>query len=77
MALSTGAIQRLYNNDVTPGSVLQLVDIKKISASGGGSSDRYRLVISDGQLYMQAMLATQLNEMVETGQVSPILLAQP
>ena len=47
---------------------LQLLDLKKI-AGKSGADDRYRLVISDAQHYMQAMLATQLNGLAEQGQV--------
>ena len=68
MSLSQGAIQTVYNNDTSGKHTLQLLDIKKINASGPGTMDRYRLVISDGHNYMQAVLATQLNPLVESGQ---------
>lgn len=69
MSLSAGAIQQMYNGDTSTKPMLQLIDIKKIAANSGTSSDRYRLIISDGIYFMQAMLATQLNFMVESGQV--------
>ncbi|KAI0053916.1 replication factor-a protein [Auriscalpium vulgare] len=49
---------------------LQFLSVKKV-ASGGISStgspnpDRYRLILSDGTHFLQAMLATQLNHLVE------------
>jgi replication factor A1 len=50
------------------GHVLQILSLKKIGpAREGGGPDRYRLVISDGVHYTQAMLATQLSHMVEGG----------
>lgn len=49
--------------------VLQVLGTKKVSGVGG--SERYRLLLSDGQ-YLQsfAMLATHLNGMVENGDLS-------
>ena len=73
-ALSTGAIQQMYNGDTSSKPTLQLIDVqlidvKRIPASAP-QADRYRLIISDGVFFMQAMLATQLNGLVEAGQVS-------
>ena len=69
-ALSAGAIQQMYNGDTSSKPTLQLIDVKRIPASAPQGSDRYRLIISDGVFFMQAMLATQLNGLVEAGQVS-------
>lgn len=44
---------------------LQILNIKKIAASDARSIDRYRFIISDGEHFMQAMLATQMNNLVE------------
>ena len=49
-------------------AVVQIIDHKQLH---GGGSVRHRLVISDGHNYMQAMLATQLNHLVDSGQVHP------
>lgn len=66
MSLTQGAIMRTYQtDDVNHQPILQIIDIKKLSST----SDRYRLVISDGQHYQQAMLATQLNSLITTQQV--------
>ena len=43
---------------------VQLLNIKRIGNFHLGP-DRYRIIISDGINYMQAMLAIQLNEMVQ------------
>ncbi|KAI0273472.1 replication factor-A protein 1 [Gloeopeniophorella convolvens] len=51
---------------------LQFLSIKKVVANGGGgpNGDRYRIIISDGIHFLQAMLATQLNYLVEDGSIS-------
>ena len=47
----------------------QVIDHKILNGGGQGGQTRHRLVISDGQAFMQAMLATQLNSVVDSGQV--------
>lgn len=50
--------------------VVQILGSKRI-AGGGEQSERYRLLISDGHnLYSFAMLATQLNELHQNGQLA-------
>ncbi|KAF5373748.1 hypothetical protein D9758_000878 [Tetrapyrgos nigripes] len=45
--------------------VLQVLSVKKIGKeSGSSSTDRFRVILSDGQHFTQAMLATQLNHLV-------------
>ena len=70
MSLSQGAVAQLSNNETGVKPTLQLIDVKKIQPQNANAmaSDRYRLVISDGTYMMQAMLATQLNNMMDTGQ---------
>ena len=62
--------ERHEQNDTSIKPTLQLIDVKKIQPANphAMASDRYRLVISDGQQLMQAMLATNLNTMMDTGQ---------
>lgn len=68
-SLTQGAILRMHNqNDTTAPIFIQVLDVKPIGGGGGGA-DRYRLVISDGQCFIQAMLATHLNHLVAPGQV--------
>lgn len=40
---------------------LQILSIKKIP----GSPDRHRLIISDGATFLQSMLSTTINELIE------------
>src|SRR6266481_1267672 len=52
---------------------VQFLSIKKLLNSKPGDTsapDRYRLIISDGVHFVQAMLATQLNELVENNKVT-------
>lgn len=44
--------------------IVQFLSIKKVNANNPTGIDRYRIIISDGINFMQAMLATQLNDMV-------------
>ena len=45
--------------------VFQVLHVKKVSG-GGPTSDRYRLILSDGAHFIQAMLATQHNHLLES-----------
>lgn len=49
--------------------ILQVLQVKKATTSSNGVPDRYRMVLSDGQHYMQAMLGTQLNYLPEQEQL--------
>lgn len=46
-----------------PVPVMQCLQVKQMAPSAQGG-DRYRLVMSDGQHYVQTMLATQANHVV-------------
>ena len=39
------------------------------NANPSGAAERFRLAISDGRFWCVAMLATQLNEIVNTNQI--------
>ena len=69
--LSRGAVRAVVNGSPDLHPVLQVIDVKKIGAANAGptAADRYRLVLSDGENYQQAMLATQLNDLVLSGGV--------
>ena len=70
MALTKGCITAFENGDIAGSPYVQIVDIKRLANSqGNGPGERFRLVISDGENVMQAMLATQLNLMIEDGTV--------
>jgi replication factor A1 len=75
--LSAGICARL--NEATPdeidsigsGYTVQLLSIKKVNqaTSAVTTTDRYRIIFSDGVHYVQAMLATSLNEFVSRGDI--------
>lgn len=70
-SLSQNAIKFLYENPkVTNRQLsLQVLDIKKIVANNVSTakSDRYRLILSDGSHFQQAMVTTKLNELITSG----------
>ena len=54
------------NDEVyTSKPVIQLLSIKKVQPTGASSTDRYRVIVSDGVHFMQSMLATQMNPQIE------------
>ncbi|GAA6027015.1 hypothetical protein JCM8097_006042 [Rhodosporidiobolus ruineniae] len=64
--LSTGAVAAMYEGTEDPVAVepiLQVLSVKKVNATGQGQ-DRYRLILSDGERFVQAMLTTTLNDLV-------------
>jgi len=70
--LSVGAVEEIVNKKSPSNPVVQVMELRKIqkssgAAGGAASAERYRAVISDGKNYCQAMLATQLNELVQNG----------
>lgn len=77
--LSSGSCKLLQN--ATPDDIevfesehtLQLLSIKKVGNTGPNANpnapERYRIIMSDGIHYMQAMLATQLNNMVQENEI--------
>eukprot|EP00057_Strongylocentrotus_purpuratus_P020704 XP_011675178.1 PREDICTED: replication protein A 70 kDa DNA-binding subunit [Strongylocentrotus purpuratus] len=68
--LSRGAIAAIFRGENVSCPVLQLLACKKMNAAASGKAvDRYRLMLSDGEHTCTAMLATQLNEMVSTGEL--------
>ncbi|GFZ45306.1 Single-stranded DNA-binding protein p68 subunit [Saitozyma sp. JCM 24511] len=67
--LSVGFCEKVFHADETPEGeqpVLQILNVKKINAPGASGADRYRIILSDGQYFIQSMLATQLNDKVES-----------
>ena len=88
--LTDGICQRLNSGDKDDESLwnsmptLQFLSIKKVVASGApntsnnqgtSTNDRYRIIISDGQHFLQAMLATQLNYLVEEDRIGKHTIA--
>ena len=66
--LSQGCIARLSENDTRGALWVQVIALKVLG--GGQLNRRHRLEISDGNFSMTAMLATQLNGIVEDGQIA-------
>ncbi|KAK6583865.1 hypothetical protein PZA11_003595 [Diplocarpon coronariae] len=58
------ALQNQY-----PVPVCQCVQIKTLTSSGEGTAERYRLVLSDVDNFVQSMLATQANHVVHEGKL--------
>lgn len=72
-ALSKGALDVIFNDPdraskLFPVPVMQCLQVKQMAPSAQ-SGDRYRLVMSDGQHYVQSMLATQANHVVHDGKL--------
>ncbi|KAK7694058.1 hypothetical protein QCA50_003634 [Cerrena zonata] len=72
--LSTGIVLRLVDPEDTSEDllsskpILQILSVKKVGgAPGPSNADRYRVIVSDGEHFLQAMLATQLNYMIDDG----------
>lgn len=59
LAISTQNAQDIY-------PLVQVVDIRQIG-NAQSTQERFRLVLSDGAYLQQAMLATQLNELIKSG----------
>ena len=66
MALSGGIVKKLFEEELGLTPVLQVVEVKPL---GSETNRRFRLVVSDGSHFLQGMLATQLNELVENGTI--------
>jgi replication factor A1 len=88
LTLSGGICQRLHTGDSNDESIwgtkptLQFLSIKKVvpGANPGPNNpnatmDRYRIIISDGLHFLQAMLATQLNYLVEEDRIGKNTIA--
>ncbi|KAJ3119042.1 Replication factor A protein 1 [Phlyctochytrium bullatum] len=57
-------VQESEDNHIDfPDPVVQVLNIKKVESPG--ATDRYRVILSDGEFFAQAMLSTQMNSLVE------------
>ncbi|GAB5363619.1 hypothetical protein AAMO2058_000899400, partial [Amorphochlora amoebiformis] len=65
VSLTVGGIYTLWKGDTKGRPVLQVVEMKKTTGPSGPSSDRYTLLLSDGKHTQKAMLAIDLNPLVE------------
>lgn len=64
--LTPGGVARVYQEDTTGKPIVQVIDLKVIGTplTANNPGRRYRLIISDGVHFQQAMLATQMNTLV-------------
>ncbi|KAF4121108.1 replication factor A1 [Geosmithia morbida] len=72
-ALSRGALDAIFNDPekaekMFPVPVLQCLQVKQMAPSAQ-AGDRWRLVISDGEHYVQSMLATKANQVIHDGKL--------
>jgi hypothetical protein len=78
--LSRGAMRALVGGAQDLRPVLQVIaDIKQIGTAGqaaGAAPERFRLVMSDGEHFQHAMLATQLNDLVKRGDVNKLTVVR-
>ena len=70
--MTGGAVQRMYHDDSTPGSVVQVLDIRRLSTDNPMAVERFRLVVSDGQHYQQAVVVTELNARIKSGEIQTL-----
>jgi len=52
-----------------PPPVLQVLAVKRINSTTPNSTERWRVVLSDGVNFIKSMLATQLNPMVQNNEI--------
>jgi len=67
--LTQGAIVTMCFTSEVLEPVLQVIDLKLVQSQQNNTTERYRLVLSDGLHYQQGMLATQKNELVHSGRL--------
>ncbi|KAL8562549.1 hypothetical protein ACOMHN_045814 [Nucella lapillus] len=72
--LSGGSIEVMVRDGPqTLQPLLQVINLKKIASNG--SNDRYRLLVSDGEVtYSHVMLAIQLNTMIENNEIDSLCI---
>lgn len=70
-SLTKGAIPRMLEQDMASNGgeqpVCQILTVRKIPSQNPGAADRYRVILSDGEMYVQAMLSSQTTYLVEDG----------
>eukprot|EP01112_Ceratiomyxa_fruticulosa_P011541 TRINITY_DN3134_c0_g1_i3.p1 TRINITY_DN3134_c0_g1~~TRINITY_DN3134_c0_g1_i3.p1 ORF type:complete len:699 (+),score=161.52 TRINITY_DN3134_c0_g1_i3:175-2097(+) len=74
--LTSGGIAALYNDTAASMGlkpVVQIIDLKKITGGQGQNApkERYRVILSDGTHYQQAMFTTQLHSMISVDGSGP------
>lgn len=66
--LSAGVVAAMFKGELWKKPIVQVIDIKKIQGPNGQMTqpERFRLVVSDGLHFQQAMVATQLNNLIQS-----------
>ena len=72
--LTPNVLRAIYNSESQPVAgiptpVLQVLAVKKINSTSPNSTERWRVVLSDGSHFIQSMLATQLNPMIANNEI--------
>lgn len=71
--LTPGAVSMIYNGQAENARPrVQVIDIKTLGQAG----ERVRVIISDGQHFLQSLLAPQLNQMVTMGKLTPFCIVE-
>ncbi|KIY50750.1 replication factor-a protein [Fistulina hepatica ATCC 64428] len=72
VSLTEGICEKLQSieankpSDLLNGShVVQVISVKPVTSQSGTNPPRYRVILSDGVHFIQAMLATQLNDFID------------
>ncbi|RKP08491.1 replication factor-a protein [Thamnocephalis sphaerospora] len=72
--LTPNAVRQIYDgvgeDPTLSNPVVQVINIKKLPMQSADSTERFRFIISDGKHFMQAMLSTQLNDLVQSGRLT-------
>ncbi len=63
--LTKGAVKALLEQREIAGPIVQIVEVRKLQ-----KTDRYRVVLSDGDFFCQGMFANQLNGMLNDDEVA-------
>ena len=73
MSLKSGCVREMFQGNVNTPCAVQVLEVKRLSANSAAGSapaaERFRLSISDGIHFMQAMVATQLNPRVSNEEI--------
>ncbi|KAL7753632.1 Replication factor A protein 1 [Sorochytrium milnesiophthora] len=69
--LSTGCLQDIITGTLVPKPVVQVLDIKRVVPKGD-KGERYRLIVSDGNQYAQALLDEPLNHFCAEGIIAKL-----
>jgi replication factor A1 len=80
MSLKSGCIREMFQGTVNTPCAVQVLEVKRLSSSSTAGSapaaERFRLSISDGIHFMQAMVATQLNPRVSNEEIKKDTIIQ-